>query len=601
MKIREIMETLQLNKLLDKGDREHNQLMTQWGEAIANEQTEVVLTEYPRPQLARKNYTILNGIWKYAFTKEDARPVIWDGDIRVPFSPETYLSGVQRQLKPDEFLWYERRLIIDWIPMEKRLLLNFGACDERCRVYVNDTLAGVHSGGYQAFSIDITDYIEVGKNTLRLCVQDKSDTSYHGRGKQALKNGGMFYTAQSGLWQTVWCEWVPETYIQELRITPDYDRDSVILEITSNKCLEEIISMEMISCKILLFDQNQIVNEIKTNVQVNEKAVIVLTIPDKKIWTPEHPFLYDIRIVYGEDMVESYFGMRLFTAEPDSKGVLRLCLNHLPYFQKGILDQGYYPESLLTPVSDAAMIFDIETAKAKGFNMIRKHCKIEPMRWYYHCDRLGMLVWQDMINGGTAYNLVKTCYIPTVLFPLRHKRDNDYGYTSRSDKVGREEWKKECIETVRQLYNCTSICTWVLFNEGWGQFDAKENADMVRTVDNTRIIDAHSGWFDQDAGDLKSEHIYFFELVAKKSKKPYVISEFGGISLAISDHTYSDRYFGYGSQKDKEALKSAYNDLDKRVQELKKEGLCASVYTQLTDIEEEINGIMTYDRKVVKL
>jgi len=601
MKIREIMETLQLNKLLDKGDREHNQLMTQWGEAIANEQTEVVLTEYPRPQLALKNYTILNGIWKYAFTKEDARPVIWDGDIRVPFSPETYLSGVQRQLKPEEFLWYERRLIIDWIPMEKRLLLNFGACDERCRVYVNDTLAGVHSGGYQAFSIDITDYIEVGKNTLRLCVQDKSDTSYHGRGKQALKNSGMFYTAQSGLWQTVWCEWVPETYIQELRITPDYDRDSVILEITSNKYLEEAISTEMISCKILLFDQNQIVNEVKANVQINEKAVITLTIPDKKIWTPEHPFLYDIRIVYGEDMVESYFGMRLFTVEPDSKGVPRLCLNHLPYFQKGILDQGYYPESLLTPVSDAAMIFDIETAKAKGFNMIRKHCKIEPMRWYYHCDRLGMLVWQDMINGGTTYNLVKTCYIPTVLFPLRHKRDNDYGYTSRSDKIGREEWKKECIETVRQLYNCTSICTWVLFNEGWGQFDAKENTDMVRTVDNTRIIDAHSGWFDQDAGDLKSEHIYFFELVAKKSKKPYVISEFGGISLAISDHTYSDRYFGYGSQGDKKALKSAYNDLDKRVQELKKEGLCASVYTQLTDIEEEINGIMTYDRKVVKL
>jgi len=601
MKIREIMETLQLNKLLDKGDRKQNQLMTQWGEAIAKEQTEVVLTEYPRPQLARKNYTILNGIWKYAFTEEDARPVIWDGDIRVPFSPETYLSGVQRQLKPEEFLWYERRLIIDWIPMEKRLLLNFGACDERCRVYVNDTLAGVHSGGYQAFSIDITDYIEVGKNTLRICVQDKSDTSYHGRGKQALKNGGMFYTAQSGLWQTVWYEWVPETYIQELRITPDYDKDSVMLEITSNKCLENANSEQIIPCKVLLFDQNQIVNEIKTNIRQNEKAVIALAIPNKKSWTPEHPFLYDIRIVYGEDMVESYFGMRLFTAELDSKGIPRLCLNHLPYFQKGILDQGYYPESLLTPVSDAAMIFDIETAKAKGFNMIRKHCKIEPMRWYYHCDRLGMLVWQDMINGGTTYNLVKTCYIPTLLFPLRHKRDNDYGYTSRSDKIGREEWKKECIETVQQLYNCTCICTWVLFNEGWGQFDAKENTDMVRAVDNTRVIDAHSGWFDQDAGDLKSEHIYFFELVAKKSKKPYVISEFGGISLAISDHTYSDRYFGYGSQRDKEALKSAYNDLDKRVQELKKEGLCASVYTQLTDIEEEINGIMTYDRKVVKL
>ncbi len=607
MKIKEIMDTLQLNKLFDKGDRKFNRLMTPWGEQIAQEQTETVLTEYPRPQMARKNHIILNGIWKYAITGDDERPVLWDGDIRVPFSPETYLSGVQRQLKPDEYLWYERKLMIDRIPMEKRLLLNFGACDERCRVYVNDTLAGTHSGGYQAFTIDITDCIRLGKNTLRLCVQDKSDTSYHGRGKQMLKNGGMFYTAQSGLWQTVWCEWVPEIYIRELRITPQYDDDSVSIEIMSNKYAdaqempEEKSGSKKISCKILLFEQNRVADEQCVCVLPEEKTVIEINIPNKKSWTPEHPFLYDIRIIYGEDMVESYFGMRLFTAEPDSSGIPRLCLNHQPYFQKGILDQGYYPESLLTPVSDEAMIFDIKTAKEMGFNMIRKHCKIEPMRWYYHCDRLGMLVWQDMINGGTTYNLVKTCYIPTVLFPLRHKRDNDYSYTSRADKNGREEWKKECIETVSQLYNCTSICTWVLFNEGWGQFDAKENTDMVRVVDSTRIIDAHSGWFDQDAGDLKSEHIYFFELIAKKGNKPYVISEFGGISLAVPQHTYSDRYFGYGSQGDMEALKAAYSELDRRVQELKKEGLCASVYTQLTDIEEEINGIMTYDRKVVKL
>lgn len=603
MKIREIMETLQLNKLFDKGDRTYNQLLTPWGEQIDSEQTQVVLAEYPRPQLARKNHIILNGIWKYAFTSDDDQPVIWDGDIRVPFSPETYLSGVQRQLKPEEYLWYERKLMIDRIPTGRRLLLNFGACDERCRVYVNHILAGTHSGGYQAFTIDITGFIQAGKNTLRICVQDKSDTSYHGRGKQMLRNGGMFYTAQSGLWQTVWCEWVPETYIQELRITPDYDRDCAVVEITSNKYMEnrEGAGLDTVPCKILLFDQNQVVQEQKISALPEDKTILQINIQDKKSWSPEHPFLYEIRIVYGEDMVESYFGMRLFTAEPDSNGVPRLCLNHLPYFQKGILDQGYYPESLLTPMSDEAMIYDIGTAKAKGFNMIRKHCKIEPMRWYYHCDRLGMLVWQDMINGGTTYNLVKTCYIPTVLFPLRHKRDNDYNYTSRADRAGREEWKKECIETVRQLYNCVSICTWVLFNEGWGQFDAKENTDMVRAVDSTRIIDAHSGWFDQDAGDLKSEHIYFFELVAKKSKKPYVISEFGGISHAVPGHIYSDRYFGYGSQGDLEALKAAYDELDRRVQELKKEGLCASVYTQLSDIEEETNGIMTYDRRVLKL
>ena len=343
MKIREIMETLQLNKLLDKGDRTYNQLMTPWGEQIDSEQTQVVLTEYPRPQLARKNHIILNGIWKYAFTSDDDQPVIWDGEIRVPFSPETYLSGVQRQLKPEEYLWYERKLMIDRIPTGKRLLLNFGACDERCRVYVNHTLAGTHSGGYQAFTIDITAFIQTGKNTLRICVQDKSDTSYHGRGKQMLKNGGMFYTAQSGLWQTVWCEWVPETYIQELRITPDYDRDCAVVEITSNKYMDnqEGTGLGAIPCKILLFDQNQVVQEQKISVLPEEKTILKINIQDKKSWSPEHPFLYEIRIVYGEDMVESYFGMRLFTTEPDSNGVPRLCLNHLPYFQKGILDQGY--------------------------------------------------------------------------------------------------------------------------------------------------------------------------------------------------------------------------------------------------------------------
>lgn len=617
MGIREMLDTLQLNKILDKTGGKRHQLMTKWGERIAQEQTEIVLTEYPRPQMARKNYTILNGIWKYAITNDDDRPVLWDGDIRVPFSPETVLSGVERQLKPDEYLWYERRIEIDRIPEGKRLLLNFGACDERCRVYVNDALAGIHSGGYQAFTIDITEHIHTGKNSLRLCVQDKSDTSYHGRGKQMLKNGGMFYTAQSGLWQTVWCEWVPKLYIRELRITPEYDNDSVLIEILSNKApvekafsdimssdinaAEDAAAKEKVPCKLLVFSENQVVCERRIEAVSAEKTVVRLAIPDKKSWTPENPFLYDVRIVYDEDMVESYFGMRHFSAEPDSDGIPRLCLNHKPYFQKGILDQGYYPESLMTPVSDEAMLSDIQTAKEKGFNMIRKHCKIEPMRWYYHCDRLGMLVWQDMINGGSTYNLVKTCYIPTVLSPLRSKRDNDYAYTSRADKNGREEWKKECIETVRQLYNCTSICTWVLFNEGWGQFDAGENTEMVREVDNTRIIDAHSGWFDQDAGDVKSEHIYFFELVAKKSKKPYVISEFGGISHAVKGHTYSDRYFGYGSHDDRNALKTAYNAMDKKIQELKKEGLCASVYTQLTDIEEEVNGIMTYDRKVMKL
>jgi hypothetical protein len=293
--------------------------------------------------------------------------------------------------------------------------------------------------------------------------------------------------------------------------------------------------------------------------------------------------------------------MRHFSVENDIDGIPRLCLNHRPYFQNGILDQGYYPESLMTPISDEAMINDIMVAKDKGFNMIRKHCKIEPMRWYYHCDHLGMLVWQDMINGGSSYNLMKTCYIPTVVKALRNKNDSDYAYMGRTDKKGRREWKKECKDTIKQLYNCTSICTWVLFNEGWGQFDAVENTAMVRGIDNTRIIDSHSGWFDQNAGDVKSEHIYFFDLKVKKSDKPYVLSEYGGISLAVEDHIYSDNHFGYGRHEDKDTFTSEYNSLQKRITQMKGEGLSAAVYTQLTDIEEEVNGIMTYDRKRVKI
>jgi beta-galactosidase/beta-glucuronidase len=605
MKFKEMIGALQLGKLADKiADRcsdTHNSLMTVWGEKLVGDGEEQVLTEYPRPQMVRKNYTILNGMWKYAFTKDTQMPSKWDGSIRVPFSPETYMSGVERQLQPNEYLWYERELAIDNIDTGKRLLLNFGACDERCKVYINGAQAGKHAGGYQSFSIDITQYIKTGNNKIQVCVQDKSDTSYHGRGKQMLKNGGMFYTAQSGIWQTVWCEWVPDIYISRLMITPDYDNDSVKVSVIPNKPALD----NNVPYKIIVFEEGRfLTQEIADEnyaVLSGGKVELNVHIKDKKSWSPNSPFLYDIRIVYGDDLVESYFGMRHFSVEKDTDGMLRLCLNHVPLFQNGILDQGYYPESLLTPISDEAMINDIETAKSKGFNMIRKHCKIEPMRWYYHCDRLGMLVWQDMINGGEHYNLLKTCYIPTVIQPLRNKKDNDYKYMARSDKKGRLEWKRECVETIEQLYNCTSIYTWVLFNEGWGQFDAKDNTDMVRAIDDTRIIDAHSGWFDQNAGDVKSEHIYFFDLAVKRGEKPYVLSEYGGISLAVEGHVYSDNHFGYGKHENKDHFIKDYRAICKRIEEMKREGLCAAVYTQLTDIEEEINGIMTYDRKAIKI
>lgn len=586
MKIKEMLGALQLNR---KDNDSNKQLMTIWGE---NFNSDKVLEEYPRPQLVRDNYTILNGKYKYAFTKSSKMPEKYDGEILVPFSPETVMSGVGRQLQPNEFLWYERNIELNEIPNDKRIILHIGACDERCRVYVNGAQVGHHSGGYQAFSFDITSYVGIGNNKLQICVRDRSDTSYHGRGKQKLQNGGMFYTAQSGIWQTVWYEWVPDIYIKGLHITPLYDDDSVQIEFFTNETGDSDKT-----CSVKIYENDTVVSEWKGH----SVRKLILPIPNKKSWSPVSPFLYQTEITYGEDKVRSYFGMRHFSAEKDMDGIPRLCINHIPYFQKGILDQGYWPESLMTPVSDEAMIHDIETAKALGFNMIRKHCKIEPMRWYYHCDRLGMLVWQDMINGGGEYNLIKTSYIPTVIKSMRGLKDDNYAFMARKNPRGRREWKKECLETIEQLYNCPCICTWVLFNEGWGQFDAKENTQMVLEHDNTRIIDSHSGWFDQDAGDINSVHIYFFDLKAQIGKKPYVISEYGGLTYEVKDHTYSDNIYGYGNYHKLADYHKAYSDMMKDIEKLYRDGLSAAVYTQLTDVEEEVNGVMTYDRKVIKI
>ena len=585
MIMKQMLEALQL-KRKNTGTK---QLKTIWGEQIDKEH---VLEEYPRPQMVRDNYTILNGIYQYAFTGSSEMPSCYDGEILVPFSPETEMSGVGRQLQPNEYLWYERSFLLEQLPKGKRLLLHFGACDERCRVYINGEQVGTHAGGYQAFYFDITAFIKEGENKLQVCVKDVSDTSYHGRGKQKLKNGGMFYTAQSGIWQTVWYEWVPEIYVQSMHIIPHFDEDSVEIELFTNE------EGKFLPYKVYIFDRGHLISEMS----IEDGHKMMLPIPNKKAWSPVSPFLYDVTIMYGEDFIQSYFGMRHFSVEKDSNGILRLCLNHVPYFQNGILDHGYWPESLLTPISDEAMIYDIQEAKNQGFNMIRKHCKIEPMRWYYHCDRLGMLVWQDMINGGVEYNPFKTTYIPTVIRKLQQLKDSHHVFHGRANAKGRKEWKKECIETIEQLYNCTSICTWVLFNEGWGQFDAEENTQMVLEKDNTRIIDSHSGWFDQGAGDMRSVHIYFFELAVEKGlNKPFVISEYGGLAYGVKEHSYSEDIYGYANYENATDYKKAYKEMMDKIQKLKREGLAAAVYTQLADVEEEVNGILTYDRKISKL
>ena len=517
-----------------------------------------------------------------------------DGKILVPFSPECDASGVKRQLLPKEYLWYFRTIQLPKIPAGKRLLLQFGAVDQDAVIYCNGKRAGGHLGGYLSFSVDLTPYLKTGENELAVKVRDETDTDWKGRGKQSLTPGGMFYTAQSGIWQSVWMEWVPETYLERIVITPEYDTASVKVRVFLNgpdAGLTKKITVresEGPDAKVICVRETR----------ENEAELILGNFAG---WSPEHPHLYGVSIEAGEDRIESYFGMRKFGIGKDEKGITRLLLNGKPYFQNGVLDQGYWPESFYTPPSDEAMVYDIKTAKRLGFNMIRKHLKVECARWYSHCDHIGMLVWQDMINGGGRSIQTFLLYLPTVLpFVTTEFRDNCYPLFSRTSKTGREWWKRECRETVHQLYNAPCVSLWVLFNEGWGQFDAREMTEMVRALDPTRQIDHASGWYDQGAGDIKSLHNYFRPLKVKPEERAFAFSEYGGYTYPVQEHLYSEKSFGYRTYQNQTQYQKAMNALAEKIRELTEQGLAAAVYTQLTDVEEESNGILTYDRKVCK-
>lgn len=571
------------------------QLTTVWGE---NLDINHVREEYPRPQLQRDNYTMLHGQWDYAISSKDEVALFEsDGKIVVPFSPESCLSRVGKQLKPDEYLWYHR--VLEFTETEKqrkergeRCILHFDAVDQRAIVYLNDVEVERHFGGYLPFEIDITEYILDGVCDVKVRVQDDSDTSFHTRGKQTLKRGGMFYTAQSGIWQSVWYEWVPANYVKNIKIIPNYDEACVQVLVESSCAMEDI--------HIQLDDEN-----ISYQVEKNGNE-LVLRFADGKFeaWSPENPYLYYFHLKADEDEFQSYFAMRSFEVKKDEKGVMRFFLNNNPYFLNGILDQGYWPDGLMTAPSDEAFIYDIELAKNTGFNMIRKHIKIEPLRWYYHCDRLGMIVWQDMVNGGSVYNMPFVCYLPTALPWIGKKiKDNLYRMFSRTSEEGRTAWEKECSDTIEHLYNVPSISTWVPFNEAWGQFDAARVAGNVKKQDPTRTIDHASGWFDQGAGDFRSVHNYFRKLkVEKDDKRAFVISEYGGYACHINGHSSVERIFGYKKFDSLEEVSSAYKELyNNQVHPLIEAGLSGVVYTQLSDIEEEVNGLVTYDRKVVKI
>lgn len=556
-------------------------LMTPWGEHLDEN---CILTEYPRPQMRRDSYLNLNGRWEYAITDSDESPRHWDGTILVPFSPESALSGVGRSLQPGQTLWYRREVILPqgFIPADGRLLLHFGAVDQEAAVYWNGRLLGRHMGGYNAFTLDATDALGP-RNSLVVRVHDDTDASFHSRGKQKTRRGGIWYTPQSGIWQTVWMEAVPRHYIESLRIVPLFDQSAVEVMV---RCSQPLQCEATVDGRTVPFTSG-------------EPARIPM--PDFRAWSPEDPYLYDLSVTLGEDRVESYFGMRKMEVRADRGGVKRLFLNGEPYFQSGLLDQGYWPDGLYTAPSDEALIYDIQTAKAMGFNLLRKHIKVEPMRWYYHCDRLGMLVWQDMPSGGGKYRF------STITLPLVtgiHRRDNHYRAFARASSQGRGEYMDELEEMVGQLFNAPSVVLWVPFNEGWGQFDSTLVMERLRTLDPTRPVDPASGWHDQGAGELRSLHVYFkpFRFRRDRRGRALALSEFGGYNLRVDGHCFNQKDYGYRRLPDAAALWRDFSRLyEREVLPAVPRGLCASVYTQLSDVEDELNGLMTYDRRVVKL
>ena len=565
-------------------------MLTPWGEALDREHP---LPEYPRPQLRRNSYLNLNGIWEYAITKTAEKPAAMQGEIVVPFSPETPLSGVGHILQPDEYLWYRRSVTLpEGFFRGGRLLLHFGAVDQCCTVWVNGQEAGSHTGGYLPFALDVTELIEGDAFTLELRVTDPTDTGSLSRGKQRLKNTGIWYTPQSGIWQTVWMECVPENYLRSLRITPKPEENAVHIRLEADDPAMAAVTI----CR-----DGGIIAEGQTD----ENGESTLTIPaeELRLWSPENPFLYDAAITLaGGDKVESYFGMRAFGIGKDEKGLPRLLLNGKPYFQNGLLDQGYWSDGYYTGPSDEALIHDIAEMKRLGFNMLRKHIKVEPLRWYYHCDRLGMLVWQDMMNGGESYSPL-SIYVFSNL-GLRVK-DDRYRYFSRSDEAGRTHYYEELGQMIDLLYNTVSLALWVPFNEGWGQFDALKAAEFIRKRDDTRPIDHASGWYDQGGGDIKSIHWYFRPYHHKqppKEQRPICLTEYGGYNCAVPGHCWGEgAEFGYKKIADPAEFNRAFQKLmEEQIIPAKERGLAAAVYTQVSDVEGERNGLLTYDRKVCK-
>lgn len=559
-----------------------------WSEQVTPDS---VLSEYPRPQFVRDNWMNLNGLWNYAITSRKAHePGEYQGKILVPFAIESALSGVGKTVGKNNLLWYQHTFTLPSSMKGKKVLLHFGAVDWQAEVYVNGKLAGSHKGGFDPFSFDITTLLGKKNKAQEIVVRvwDPTDEGPQPRGKQVRKPEGIWYTPVTGIWQTVWLEAVPPTYIVDAKQTPDIDNRTITVATTVQGPMADD------KIKISAWDGENMVSE----EVVEPGATAVLKINEPKLWSPESPFLYDLKMTLVRknkvvDEVQSYFAMRKTSIGRDDKGVLRMLLNNKFVFQYGPLDQGWWPDGLYTAPTDEALKFDVEKTKEMGFNMIRKHIKVEPARWYYHCDKLGMLVWQDMPSGDLGNRWEPR---PGIV-----GRGTEQQRSKESERYYREEWNA----IIDALYNYPCIVVWVPFNEAWGQFKTAEITEWTMQKDTTRLVNSASGGNFVQTGHIIDLHNYpdpaMPDPAIYGSKQAIVLGEFGGLGLPVDGHVWQQKdNWGYQSFKTPEELFKRYEGMIEKMEALIRIGLSAAVYTQTTDVEVETNGLMTYDRKVIK-
>ena len=546
--------------------------------------SQIPLSEYPRPQLKRESYICLNGLWDYAIRGIESIPDVFDGKILVPYSPEVEKSGVNKVVKPNDYLFYRLDYEMPTDFIKDKVILHFGAVDQIAEVFINGKFALKHIGGFLPFELDIKPFLTDNKVQIVLRVQDTTNSSYHSSGKQSLNPGGIWYKPQSGIYMPVWMESVSTGYIEKIQITPNIDNKTVnIVFKTSKKAAKLALNGKIYDIEA---DQDNIIE-----------------IDDLKLWSPENPYLYEFKIYNDVDEINSYFAMRKISLVKKGKRLV-IALNNQEYFMKGVLDQGYYQDGLLTPNSDEDYINDIKLIKNLGFNVSRKHIKIESLRWYYHCDRLGLLVWQDFVNGCTKYDF----WLNQVPLFVRYKiSDHRYKKFFRENEEGRKEAYQEFLDTIDLLYNSPCIVLWTIFNEAWGQFDAKEMYEKLKQIDPTRLYDHASGWHDQGSSDVKSMHIYKWKVKVPNrcatKNRAYVCSECGAYILDKRlKEAKKKEGFIYLLFNNKEDFQKEYTRFIKEeIIPAKNKGMSAFIYTQLSDVEEEMNGFITYDRKEIKV